>query len=91
MADTVVSRPQAAPPGWRHADQSLVRDFHFRDFDQAIAFVEKVSGAEDHLRRPDMCILDFNHVRLKIENPKHAGVTPAEVRLAAKVNEVIET
>jgi hypothetical protein len=36
-----------------------------------------------------MCILDFNHVRMTIRNPNHAGITPAEWRLAEKVDVVI--
>jgi 4a-hydroxytetrahydrobiopterin dehydratase len=83
-------RPPGAP-GWRRAGESLIRELSFRDFDQAIAFLERVAAsAEDHLRRPDMCIRDFNRVRLTITNPHHAGVTPAELRLAQKVNQVIE-
>jgi 4a-hydroxytetrahydrobiopterin dehydratase len=76
---------------WRRAGESLVRELSFRDFDQAIAFLERVAAsAEDHLRRPDMCILEFNRVRLTVSNPHHAGVTPAELRLVEKVNRVIE-
>jgi pterin-4a-carbinolamine dehydratase len=37
-----------------------------------------------------MCILDFNRVRLTITNPHHAGITQAELRLAEKVNRVID-
>jgi 4a-hydroxytetrahydrobiopterin dehydratase len=70
--------------------ESLTRELSFRDFDQAIAFVERVAAsAEDHLRRPDICILEFNRVRLTITNPHHAGVTAAELRLAEKVDQVI--
>ena len=46
--------------------------------------------ANDYGRRPDMCISEFNRVRLSVSNLHHAGFTPAEMRLAAKVNEVIE-
>ena len=46
--------------------------------------------ANDHGRCPDMCISRFNRVRLSISNPKHAGFTLQEMRLAAKVNAVIE-
>jgi 4a-hydroxytetrahydrobiopterin dehydratase len=67
-----------------------VRELSFRDFDEAMAFVDRVAAAaEDHLRRPDMCILDFNRVRLTITNPNHTGITPAELRLAERVNAVI--
>jgi pterin-4a-carbinolamine dehydratase len=38
-----------------------------------------------------MCILDFNRVRLTITNPNHAGLTEAELRLAEKVNAVIDS
>ncbi len=82
-------RPESR--AWRRSGQSLVRELRFRDFDQAIAFVEQLgSVAEDHLRRPDMCILDFNHVRLTITNPRHAGITEAELRLAARVDAFLD-
>jgi 4a-hydroxytetrahydrobiopterin dehydratase len=84
------ARRQSAHPGWRRAGDSLVRELSFRDFDEAMAFVDRVAAcAEDHLRRPDMCILDFNRVRLTISNPHHSGITLAEVRLAERVNAVI--
>jgi 4a-hydroxytetrahydrobiopterin dehydratase len=90
MNTTVAGQHQLGPPGWRRAGESLVRELSFRDFDEAIAFLERVAAnAGDHLRRPDMCILDFNRVRLTITNPHHAGVTQAELRLAEKVNRVI--
>lgn len=85
------SRPQPVPPGWRRSGRSLHRELAFRDFDQAIAFVTQVANAaEDHLRRPDMCIVAVNHVRLTITNPHRAGLTLAEMRLAEKVNVVID-
>ena len=91
MNTAVAARRQPSHPGWRRAGESLVRELSFRDFDHAIGFLERVAvAAEDHLRRPDMCILDFNRVRLTITNPHHAGVTQAELRLVEKVNQVIE-
>jgi pterin-4a-carbinolamine dehydratase len=82
-------RPPEA--GWQRKGESLVRELEFRDFSDAIAFFERVAGAaEDHLRRPDMCLLRFNHVRLTITNPHHAGITLAELRLAEKVDAVID-
>ena len=57
----------------------------------ALGFMERVSEeAVDHKRRPDMCIDDYNHVRVTIANPHHADLTRAEERLAAKVDAVIE-
>ena len=77
--------------GWRRTGATLTRDMTFRDFDAALAFVELVAHeAVDYLRRPDMAISEFNRVRMTIANPHHAGLTAAELRLAAKVDAVIE-
>jgi pterin-4a-carbinolamine dehydratase len=70
--------------------EQLVREAIFRDFDSAKAFQQRVADAAvDHLRRPDMCISEFNHVRLRIANPNGLGLTLAEVRLAEKVDAVV--
>jgi len=77
--------------GWRQEGTALVRELQFRDFDEALGFVEAIArAAVDHLRRPDMCILDFNHVRLTVASRHHDGITPAEVRLMQKVDAVVE-
>jgi 4a-hydroxytetrahydrobiopterin dehydratase len=81
---------RSAHTGWRREGESLVREFEFRDFSDAIAFLERIAAeVQDHLRRPDMCILSYNRVRLTITNPHHAGLTAAEVRLAEKVNALV--
>jgi pterin-4a-carbinolamine dehydratase len=62
-----------------------------RDFDEAFRLVGRIAAAaEDHFRRPDMCISEFNRVRLIVANPHHAAITEAERRLAAKVDAAIE-
>jgi pterin-4a-carbinolamine dehydratase len=76
--------------GWRWRRNALIRELRFRDFDNSIAFLEEVGrrGA-DYSRRPDMAI-SGGRVRLTIANPNHAGITLAELRVAAKVNMVVQ-
>jgi pterin-4a-carbinolamine dehydratase len=75
---------------WRQRGQALVRELRFRDFDEAMGFVQRVADeAVDYGRRPDMCILESNHVRLSVANPHHAGITLAEQRLIDKVDAVV--
>jgi 4a-hydroxytetrahydrobiopterin dehydratase len=92
MADADVDRALGGRDGgWRRRGDALVRELRFRDFEDALAFVERVAAAAvDYRRRPDMCISEYNHVRLSVANLHHAGVTPAEVRLAQKVDAIIE-
>jgi pterin-4a-carbinolamine dehydratase len=62
-----------------------------KDFDDALALVERVAkAAVDYGRRPDMCISENNHVRLSIANLNHAGFTIAEIRLARKVDAILD-
>ena len=76
--------------GWREHGLELVRDFTFRDFDDALRFVTSVgTKAVDFGRRPDMCI-SMGNVRFVVRNPNHAGLTEAELRLVAKVDAVLE-
>jgi len=73
--------------GWRREGEAIVRELKLRDFDEALRFIERVAQlANDYGRRPDMCISEFNRVRITIANPHHAGITDAERRLAAKVD-----
>jgi 4a-hydroxytetrahydrobiopterin dehydratase len=88
---TLAERRLPGHPEWRRSGQALIRELAFRDFDEALTFVEQVATvAQDHLRRPDICIFDFKRVRLTVANPRHGGITPAELRLVAKVNELID-
>jgi pterin-4a-carbinolamine dehydratase len=74
---------------WREERDALVRDFNFRDFDEAWGFVQQIAGVVDYQRRPDMHV-SMGQVRLTIANPNHAGITLAELRLAAKVDAVVD-
>jgi pterin-4a-carbinolamine dehydratase len=76
--------------GWRREGDALVCELRLRDFDEALRFMEHVAeAANDYGRRPDMCVSEFNRVRLSVSNLHHAGITLAEVRLAEKVNAAI--
>jgi 4a-hydroxytetrahydrobiopterin dehydratase len=93
-----MSRPGRQPdpdavvhiPSWRRQGDVLVRDMVMRDFDEAWGVVRLIAErVEDYGRRPDMSVSEFNHVRLTIANLHHAGITPAEERLAGKVDAAI--
>jgi pterin-4a-carbinolamine dehydratase len=83
--------PPDAVAGWHLEDDALVRDLMFRDNDTAIDFADDLAErAVDYFRRPAIGIRSYR-MRLTIENPRHAGITEAELRLARKVNEVLRT
>jgi pterin-4a-carbinolamine dehydratase len=76
--------------GWERRGQTLVRELELRDFDEGMRLMDRIAaGAVDYGRRPDMSI-SLNRVRLEISNLHHHELTPAELRLAAKVDAVLE-
>jgi pterin-4a-carbinolamine dehydratase len=78
------------PAGWERRGQTLVREFRFRDFDDGMRLMDRIAAdAVDYGRRPDMSI-SLNRVRLEISNLHHHELTPAELRLAAKVDAVLD-
>ena len=75
---------------WRTEPNALVRELTFKDYAEALRFVDVLGErAVDYERRPDVSIVDFNRVRVCVDNLHHAGITEAERRLARKVDAVL--
>jgi 4a-hydroxytetrahydrobiopterin dehydratase len=75
---------------WRTEPNALVRELTFKDYAEALRFVDLLGErAVDYERRPDVSIVDFNRVRIYVDNLHHAGITEAERRLARKVDAVL--
>ncbi len=89
LTDEELREALAARPGWRRQGGGLIREHVFRDYAEALAFLERVGrAAEDYFRHPDVAVIDGNRVRITVANANNAGLTDAELRLAAKVDEV---
>ena len=91
LTDVEVAQALSERPGWRRKNGAIVRELQMRDFDEALRLVERVAAAAvDYERRPDMCISAYNRVQLSIWNLNHAGFTLAELRLARKVDAILD-
>jgi 4a-hydroxytetrahydrobiopterin dehydratase len=74
---------------WPEVDGALEREFRFRDFDEALAFVNRVgqlAEAENH--HPDIAI-HWNRVTLRFWTHTANAVTDRDRELAAKVDELL--
>jgi 4a-hydroxytetrahydrobiopterin dehydratase len=78
-----------APNGWREADGALEREFRFDDFEQALAFVNRVGAlAESENHHPDISI-HWNTVTLRWWTHVVSAITERDVELAALTNELV--
>ena len=77
------------PDGWTEAGGALEREFRFRDFREALDFVNRVgelAEAEDH--HPDVAI-HWNRVTLRWWTHARDAITERDVELAARTNELV--
>ncbi|MGH2736427.1 MAG: 4a-hydroxytetrahydrobiopterin dehydratase [Actinomycetota bacterium] len=75
--------------GWTAADDRLVREFHFRDFQEAFAFVSRVAllaEAEGH--HPDIFV-SWNRVRLEFWTHTAGGLTRNDFIMAARIDRFV--
>ena len=72
---------------WRQEDQSLVRDYEFKDFAEAMAFVNRVAeAAEDANHHPDILVHDWNQVRLTLTTHSAGKLTDSDHAMAQRID-----
>jgi 4a-hydroxytetrahydrobiopterin dehydratase len=76
-------------PGWELAGGKLEREWAFKDFVEAIKFVNSVAGiAEDAGHHPDIDIR-YNRVKLGLVTHDAGGITANDASMAARLNREI--
>jgi 4a-hydroxytetrahydrobiopterin dehydratase len=72
---------------WREEDESLVRDYEFKDFAEAIAFVNRVAdAAEAANHHPDILVHGWNHVRLTLTTHSEGKLTDNDRAMAERID-----
>ena len=76
-----------AIPGWTLQEGKLTRDWTFRDFLQAMEFVNQVAAlAEAAGHHPDIDIR-YNRVRLGLVSHDAGGITQRDANMARQLNQ----
>lgn len=74
-------------PGWTIVDKAIEREFQFKDFPTALAFVNRVGDiAEAEGHHPNITLHSWNKVRLSLYTHALDGLTANDFIVAAKVN-----
>jgi 4a-hydroxytetrahydrobiopterin dehydratase len=64
-----------------------VRDYEFKDFAEAIVFVNRVAGeAEDANHHPDILVHGWNHVRLTLTTHSAGKLTDNDRAMAERID-----
>jgi 4a-hydroxytetrahydrobiopterin dehydratase len=74
---------------WRREGREIVRDWQFKDFAEAMAFVNRVAQvAEEANHHPDILVHGWNKVRLSLTNHAAGGLTEPDFVMAARFDEL---
>ena len=74
--------------GWSFGNEAISRQFQFKDFVEALSFVNAVgleSEKMDH--HPDIFMFAWNKVKITISTHSAGGVTEKDFSLAQKIEE----
>ena len=68
---------------WRREGDEIVRDWTFKDFAEAMAFVNRVAdAAQEANHHPDIFVHGWNKVRLSLTNHEAGGLTERDFEMA---------
>lgn len=74
-------------PGWALQDGKLTREWTFKDFIQAMEFVNQIATlAEAAGHHPDIDIR-YNRVHLSLVSHDAGGITPRDANMARQINQ----
>jgi 4a-hydroxytetrahydrobiopterin dehydratase len=86
LSDEDIQDRLKATPGWSIDGRSIRRQLEFRDFKEAMGFVNRVADrAEAANHHPDIAIA-WNKVTLVLSTHSAGGLTENDFRLAAEID-----
>jgi 4a-hydroxytetrahydrobiopterin dehydratase len=75
---------------WGREGDAIVRDHEFKDFAEAMAFVNRVAeAAEAANHHPDILVHGWNKVRLTLSTHSVGGLTGSDIEMARRLDRVL--
>lgn len=74
---------------WTEQDGKLVKDLQFKDFAEAMAYVNRVAdAAEEANHHPDLLVHGWNQVRLTLYTHTEGAITDADRAMADTIDQL---
>ncbi len=69
--------------------QSIVKTFGFKDFNEAIEFINKIRDvAEEQGHHPDLRVYSYNKVEVKLTTHSANGLTEKDFNTASEIDKI---
>lgn len=77
--------------GWKYDNEVIYKQFQFRDFIEALSFVNEVGMESEKMdHHPDILMHGWNKVKISISTHSAGGVTELDFQLAKKIEERVK-
>lgn len=91
LTDEQVAALLPEVPGWILEDGKLIRDVVTRNFDEALALVNRIGElAESEGHHPDLSLHRWNHVGIALSTHSIGGLSDNDFILAARINTILD-
>ena len=88
LTDGDLQNALASLPGWSKTGIAIERKYEFKDFVEAMKFVNRIADAAEAAgHHPDIQIV-YNRVTLQLTSHDSGGVTQRDVKMAGRINEI---
>jgi 4a-hydroxytetrahydrobiopterin dehydratase len=84
MSDGEVEGALGANPEWGHLGEAIQRTYQFKDFAEAMKFVERVAAAAEKGRHHPDILIRYNKVTLTLSTHDAGGITTKDFALATE-------
>lgn len=72
---------------WSYSNSQIQKEFSFRDFIEALSFVNKVALESEKMdHHPDILLHSWNKVKISISTHSEGGVTEKDFALAKRID-----
>jgi len=86
LSDDEITKNLSSLSSWMKEGNLIERQFQFKDFVEALSFVNKVGEeAEKMNHHPDIFIHSWNKVKITISTHSEGGITNKDFQLAEKI------
>jgi len=92
LNEAEITEALASLPGWFRGDnvdtKAIVADYSFRDFNDALVFVNSVAQAAEQMNHHPDIDIRYNKVKMLLTSHDSGGVTRRDTRMAKQISEI---
>ena len=88
LSDAALSQALVTLEGWRSGDDRLYREFTFKDFRTAIAFMQDAADTCERMDHHPDWLNSYKRVRVWLTTHSENGITAKDIQLAAALSTI---